>query len=313
MKRSPSRQGDELHREKPEHTEAKYRAKLAVQERTLGADHPTTLTTAGNLAYALFLQDKLAEAEAAYRAVLSKSEKALGSEHPHTISLRSSYARVLLKMEHYFRAEEEYRKLSVIQTRILGDTHIDTMESRDGLIAALLGGMEDSEAEVELRSVIKDREMSVDANSAAAIADSRDRLGDVLFRMGRFSEAAAEYGAAIGLSESLPGREVETLSMRVDYANTLASQGKHKEANKELVRALEGQIEVLGEEHPDTIKTRLRLAYNLSALGRSEEALMAAESLYPVLLRVNGEKDGYTRFASRLINKLKGEQKASQP
>ena len=62
-----------------------YRRALEGCERTLGRDHPDTLTSSvSNLGALLFQQGKLKEAEPFFRRALEGSKRTLGSEHPHT-------------------------------------------------------------------------------------------------------------------------------------------------------------------------------------------------------------------------------------
>jgi len=57
---------------------------LAGFERTLGAAHPDTLATLGNLAGVLKDQGDLAAAREMYERTLMAQERALGAEHPDT-------------------------------------------------------------------------------------------------------------------------------------------------------------------------------------------------------------------------------------
>eukprot|EP00808_Paulinella_micropora_P008031 g47259.t1 len=62
-----------------------YRTALQGQEKTLGPEHPDTLTSVNNLGFLLYHQSKLAEAEPLYRRALEGQEKTLGAEHPDTL------------------------------------------------------------------------------------------------------------------------------------------------------------------------------------------------------------------------------------
>ena len=57
---------------------------LDVKRRVLGPEHPTTLTTMGNLALSLSDQLKHAEAEQMGRELLDVKRRVLGPEHPRT-------------------------------------------------------------------------------------------------------------------------------------------------------------------------------------------------------------------------------------
>ena len=62
------------------------REMLAVMQQVLGAEHPSTLTTAQNLAASLMHQGKHDEAEKMGREVLAVRKRVLVAEHPNTLS-----------------------------------------------------------------------------------------------------------------------------------------------------------------------------------------------------------------------------------
>ncbi len=59
---------------------------LGVQRRVLGEDHPSTLTSAGNLATSLSRQGKRAQAELIEREILCARRRVPGEEHPNTLA-----------------------------------------------------------------------------------------------------------------------------------------------------------------------------------------------------------------------------------
>ena len=73
--------------------EALGREVLGALKRVLGAEHPDTLATEGNLAVSLRGQGKYAEAEALGREVLGVRKRVLGAEHPDTLRTESNLAR----------------------------------------------------------------------------------------------------------------------------------------------------------------------------------------------------------------------------
>ena len=64
--------------------ETHYRRALEGFERTLGRNHPNTLTLVGNLGSLLQAQGKLDLAEPYYLRALKGSERTLGRDHPGT-------------------------------------------------------------------------------------------------------------------------------------------------------------------------------------------------------------------------------------
>ena len=65
---------------------------LADEERVLGADHPDTLTTRGNLAAAYRAAGRKAEATTLLEQNLADLERVLGADHPATLSTRNTLA-----------------------------------------------------------------------------------------------------------------------------------------------------------------------------------------------------------------------------
>jgi tetratricopeptide (TPR) repeat protein len=59
-----------------------YRRALAIDEASLGADHPNVATHLNNLAGLLRADNRLAEAEPLYRRALAIDEVSLGADHP---------------------------------------------------------------------------------------------------------------------------------------------------------------------------------------------------------------------------------------
>jgi tetratricopeptide (TPR) repeat protein len=71
------------------------RRALAGYEKVLGVEHPSTLTSVGNLAMVLQYQGKYEAAEEMNRRALAGCEKVLGVDHPDTLTSVSNLAAVL--------------------------------------------------------------------------------------------------------------------------------------------------------------------------------------------------------------------------
>jgi prophage maintenance system killer protein len=66
---------------------------LELREKVLGKEHPSTLSSMGNLALVLDSLGKYEEAEQMHRQTLELREKVLGKEHPDTRRSRNNLAR----------------------------------------------------------------------------------------------------------------------------------------------------------------------------------------------------------------------------
>ena len=65
---------------------------LAGTERMLGADHPDTLGSRSNLAYAYQAAGDLGRAIPQYEQTLADTERVLGADHPQTKMVRDNLA-----------------------------------------------------------------------------------------------------------------------------------------------------------------------------------------------------------------------------
>jgi Flp pilus assembly protein TadD len=72
--------------------EALHRRALEARERTLGAEHPSTLASVYTLAICLQTRGQLKDAEALYRRAFDSQERTLRAEHPSTLPLANNLA-----------------------------------------------------------------------------------------------------------------------------------------------------------------------------------------------------------------------------
>ena len=71
-----------------------YERALAIYERVLGEDHPTTATSLNNFGMLLQAQGDLAGAKPYYERALAIRERVLGPDHPMTQTVRASFRAV---------------------------------------------------------------------------------------------------------------------------------------------------------------------------------------------------------------------------
>ncbi|MDR2260506.1 MAG: tetratricopeptide repeat protein, partial [Azoarcus sp.] len=110
-----------------------YRKALAIQEKVLGKDHPSTATTYNNIAEVYHSQGKYEEALEGYRKALAIQEKVLGKDHPHTATTYNNIAGVYHSQGKYEEALEGYRKASAIREKVLGKDHPDTASTYNNI------------------------------------------------------------------------------------------------------------------------------------------------------------------------------------
>jgi tetratricopeptide (TPR) repeat protein len=122
-----------------------FRETLAIKTKKLGAEHRSTLVTAGNLANVLRHEKKYAEAEQLSRQTLAIEERTLGKDHTDTLISKAVLGQVLGEERHYPEAErvlhEDYDSL----LRVVGQDHPYTGETAYDL--AVLYAAEGKKAE----------------------------------------------------------------------------------------------------------------------------------------------------------------------
>jgi hypothetical protein len=104
-----------------------------VWMRELGAEHPSTLTSAHNLTGFLADQGKNAEAERIYREVHEVQKRVLGAEHPDTLTTAGNLARSLFSQGKDVEAEQMLHSALASLQRLLGPAHPKTLETARSL------------------------------------------------------------------------------------------------------------------------------------------------------------------------------------
>jgi CHAT domain-containing protein/Flp pilus assembly protein TadD len=90
--------------------ETMYRRALAIQDRSLGREHPSTALTLNNLGGLFAVRGDFAQAEQMQRAALGTMEKVFGEQHPDTAAVLTSLALALDNQGKIVEAEATYRR-----------------------------------------------------------------------------------------------------------------------------------------------------------------------------------------------------------
>jgi CHAT domain-containing protein len=286
---------------------------LAIHQKALGAEHPTTATSLSNLGNVLFLQGKHAEAEKVYRSALAIREKVLGSEHPDVATSLNNLANAMQELgrdqqitlsEARARArsgggigpqtevEGLYRRALAIQERSLGREHPDTARTRNnlGVMYTLRGDF--GQAEAMHRDALQTLE-KVFGEQHVETASVLTALSFALDRQGKTADAEASYQRAVDISRKT-GNPRNLLINTSRLGALLATRGRYREAlpyYKEAVETLDSlyaQTRGYSEEtraaflsqfsavYRETIRLLIRLHRQNPAGGFDREALAIA-------------------------------------
>mmetsp|Transcript_67514 Transcript_67514/g.119835 ORF Transcript_67514/g.119835 Transcript_67514/m.119835 type:complete len:465 (+) Transcript_67514:92-1486(+) len=118
-------------------TEELKREVLDARLRTLGPDHPETLSAKRNLAKTLQRLGDLKEAEALQQQVVEAQMRTLGPEDPHTISAKRDLAETLKASGDLKGVERLHREVFEARRHTLGPDHDETIKSKNELAVAL--------------------------------------------------------------------------------------------------------------------------------------------------------------------------------
>jgi tetratricopeptide (TPR) repeat protein len=156
---------------------------VADRERVLGADHPDTLTSRNNLAYAYQSAGRLGEAVPLYERTLADYERVLGADHPHTLTSRNNLAYAYRAAGRLGEAVPLFERALADRERVLGGDHPDTLNSRNNLAYAYRAVGRLDEAEPLFERALADSERIHGAGHSMT-RELRDTL-DELRRRGR--------------------------------------------------------------------------------------------------------------------------------
>ena len=164
------------------------RETLEIYRRTLGPQHPDTLTSTTNLASTLDNERHYQEAEQLQREALEGQRRVLGPEHPETLGSMNNLAFSLEREGRYADAEKLYGEALEIQRRVLGPEHPLTLLSMDNLALTLSELKRYAESEKVYRETVDARRRVLGPDHPDT-ARSTYELACVLALAGRRDEA----------------------------------------------------------------------------------------------------------------------------
>ena len=223
---------------------------LAIHERTLGPEHPSTATSMSNLGRVLDLQGKYADAEEVYRRALMVREKVLGADHPDVATVLNNLAKVLQE-----QGRDQQLTASEVRARARG--------------GAIIGSFTEVESMYRRALAIQDRSLGREHPSTALTLNN---YGSMLALRGDFSQAEQMQRAALGTMEKVFGEQhPDTAAVLTSLSLALDRQGKIAEAEASYQRAIE--ISRKTGNPRNLLINAANLGFSLAKRGRYREAL----------------------------------------
>ena len=227
---------------------------LAVHEKQLGAEHPTTLATLTNLGGVMLLQGKFKDAEVLFRRVLAAREKVLGAEHPDTAVSLNNLANALF----------EQAKQDDVGVQINAPPSRRARSQTREFAQA-------SETETLYRRALAIQEKTLGPNHPATAA-TLNNLAVLLAGRGRFTDAEPLHARALAIAEkSLGPTHLDTATMLTTLAVTYDRQGKSVDAEALFAKAVQNARE--SKVARNILINASSMAYSMARRGRLRDAL----------------------------------------
>jgi tetratricopeptide (TPR) repeat protein len=283
---------------------------VELRRRTLGPDHPDTLTSMDDLGVLYNLESKYAAAEALLSQVLTARERVLGKEHKDTLATMSDLGLAIAYEGDVARAAPIFATVLEADRRILGDENPATLSVLDNLAGTYrdLGKWAEAqvllERELELNRRVLGSEHPDTLNSMLALAA-------VYRALGNFKAADPLFLSTIDSLRRAEGEEHwETANALSNLGTSYRAQRRYSEADALFKQALASLQRSLGPDHTLTWK----VAFGLAESYREQNRLEEAEALFGKVLearkRVLGNNNSYTAQALAAVGEVKLEQHA---
>lgn len=259
---------------------------LAVDLRTaqLGADHPDTLASLGQLADLEDQEGHYVEAEAHYREVLG-AQRRLGPDDPAALATQASLASVVFAEGRSAEAEAMARDVAERLRRTAGpdDPRVLRCMNLVGISLIVQGKLREAEQVLRETLAVKQRVLGKEHRSTMK---TMLNLGAVLIRLHQPAEALTLYQELAEMQRRGLGSEhPDTLQTLENTVVALGELGR-----REAALALAGELgvlqrRVLGPDHPDTVLTEVMRADSLVRTGGHAEAEGAVRAALPRMLK----------------------------
>ena len=208
-----------------EEAEPLFRRGLEARERTLGKDHPDTLSSVDNLAALYHDQGRYEEAEPLFRRGLEARERTFGKDHPQTLTSVNNLAMLYRAQGRYGEAEPLLRRVLEASERTLGRDHPGTLASANNLAALCVSQGRYGEAEPLLGRVLEASERAFGEDHPQTLT-SVNNLAMLYRDQGRFGEVEPLFRRALDASERSLGKDhPDTLKIVGNLAGVYLEQG----------------------------------------------------------------------------------------
>jgi serine/threonine protein kinase/Flp pilus assembly protein TadD len=256
---------------------AHLRRAASLQQRELGPDHPNTLKTRGQLAFAYYHDWKLTEAIRRFEQLREQLLQKRDADPRYTLYTLHSLALTYLRADRRRDAIRLLEEVAEKQARQLGNDHTDTLTTLHNLAIAYHDAGQRTKAIHLLEQVLEKDIRKRGANHPATLGTLRN-LAELLRQAGKLGEAIPRFEKVHATLVAVRGPDhPKTLSTLSALANAYREAGKVEEAIRLYKQAYDKRVAALGPNHPDTLSTLQHLAVaHVDAAGTDPEKLAPA-------------------------------------
>ena len=267
-----------------------YQKALAIREKALGKEHPSTATTYHNIAGVYTRQGEYSKALAWYQKALAFREKVLGKEHPDTATTYNNIAGVYNSQGEYSKALEWYQKALGIVEKVLGKEHPYTAATYNNIAEVYKNQGEYSKALEWFQKALAIHE-KVLGTEHPDTATTYNNIALVYDHQGEYAKALEWYQKALAIREKVLGKEhPSTAATYNNIAAVYDSQGEYAKALEWYQKALAIKEKVLGKEHPDTATTYNNIAMVYDSQSDYSKALEWYQKALVIVEKVLGKE-----------------------
>jgi non-specific serine/threonine protein kinase/serine/threonine-protein kinase len=248
------------------------RQALALREKTLGPDHPDTLSALFVLAENEMILGHYQEAEALHRRAWEGRQRVLGGEHRDTLTAQNALAMCLFDLDRRAEGELLERRVVEISSRVLGADHEDTLRANTNLANMLEARGEVAEAEALLKDTLERKRRTIGSDHPSTL-DTMHTLGLLLQNAARHAESEPYTREVYATRLRVLGPDhPDTLGAKGNLALLVRRQGKLEEAEALTREVVDSYIRLLGDRHETTLNNMNNLGMVLARENRFEEA-----------------------------------------
>ncbi len=270
---------------------------LALEEKTLGPEHPDTIRTLLDLATITQAGGDFAAAEKYANRALASARKVEGPDHNDTRQALLFLASVLWSQDKLAEAERLNIEAVDAERRALGVEHPDTLTAMHNLASVYWAENKMAESEKLGLETLEIRRRVLGPEHPEFLR-TQNNLATTYTDEGKYAEAIALHEHTLEVRRRLLGPEhTDTITAMLNLAMAHSKADELEPAAALLTPAVEVCRRILGPDHPYTLVGSFNLSDVWLRQNRLPEAQQLAETVVAARLRISGQENAYTLAA----------------